>query len=94
MVVQRITSCSKKKMEICFFPKKEKRKKKRNLISKKKKIILFQKSSSLELRLDLILYDRGRQPCKGPVPFTQTILSHYFEFVLQGYLGAAYVSLS
>ena len=81
MVVQRITSCSKKKMEICFFPqekRKKKEKKKRNLISKKKKkkIILFQKSSSLELRLDLILYDRGRQPCKGSVPFTQTTLEN------------------
>ena len=66
----------KKKWKFVFFPKK-KEKKKRNLISKKKKkIILFQKSSSLELRLDLILYDRGRQPCKGPVPFTQTTLEN------------------
>ena len=49
-------------MEICFFPqekRKKKEKKKRNLISKKKKIILFKKSSFLELRLDLILYERG-----------------------------------
>ena len=47
----------KKKWKIFFFQKK--RKKKRNLISKKKKIHSFSKSSSLELRLDLILYKWG-----------------------------------
>ena len=56
----------KKKIEICFFFKKKKKKKER----KKEKEISFQKkkkkknnfsskSSSLELRLDLILYERG-----------------------------------
>ena len=62
MVVQRIISCSKKKKkmkEICFLSKKKKEKKKRNLIPKKEKNHSFSKYSSLELRLDLILYERG-----------------------------------
>ena len=43
-----------------LVPKKKKRKKKeKSHFKKKKKIILFQKSSSLELRLDLILYEKG-----------------------------------
>ena len=80
MVVQRITSCSKKKNGNLFFSprkkKKKRKKKEKSHLKKKKKIILFQKSSSLELRLDLIPYDRGRQPCKGSVPFTQTTLEN------------------
>ena len=75
MVVQRITSCSqkkKKKIEIYFFQKKKKKKKERKKKKShfKKKIILFQKSSSLELRLDLILYNRGTQAAlqrPGPI---------------------------
>ena len=64
MVVQRITSCLKRKeKEICiFFQKKEKkRKRKRNLISKKKKKSFFlgPKSNSLKLHFNLILYERG-----------------------------------
>ena len=42
-----------------FFQKEKKEKKEKSHFKKKKKIILFQKSSSLELRLDLILYERG-----------------------------------
>ena len=59
MVVQRITSCSKKKKKM--FLKKKREKEKRNLISKKKekKNLSLQKSSPLELPLDLILYKRG-----------------------------------
>ena len=42
-----------------FFSKKKKKKKREISFQKKKKIILFKKSSFLELRLDLILYERG-----------------------------------
>ena len=51
----------KKKWKFVFFQKKKKKRKEKEKshFKKKKKIILFQKSSSLELRLDLILYERG-----------------------------------
>ena len=54
----------KKKIEICFFQKKKERKKERkkkksHFKKKKKKKKSFSKSNSLELRLDLILYERG-----------------------------------
>ena len=57
-------------MEICFFQKRKKKKKKekdkkiakeKREISFKKKKSFFSKSSSFELRLDLILYERGTQ---------------------------------
>ena len=52
----------KKKWKFVIFPQKKKKKEKKeksHFKKKKKKFILFQKSSSLELRLDLILYERG-----------------------------------
>ena len=58
-------------MEICFFQKRKKKKKKekdkkktkekREISFKKKKKSFFSKSSYFELRLDLILYERGTQ---------------------------------
>ena len=54
MVVQRITACSKKNNN-----NKHKKRREISFFLKKKISILFQKSSSLELRLDLILYERG-----------------------------------
>ena len=47
----------KKKMENFFSQKKRKKKKKKSHFKKKKKNHSFSKSNSLELRLDLILYE-------------------------------------
>ena len=98
MVVQRITSCSKKKKwKIFFFPKKEKKKKKkkRNLISKKKKkIILFQNPVLLNYVLTWSsIKEVRRQPFKGPVPITQITLENKFKTMWQNCLGACYAKL-
>ena len=84
MVVQRITSCSKKKnWKKIFFPKKEKKKKKKSHFKKKKKeIILFQNPVLLNYVLTWSsTREVCRQPFKGPVPITQTNLKQCDKIV-------------
>ena len=94
MVVQRITSCSKKKKwKIFFFPKKEKKKKKSHF-KKKKKIILFQNPVLLNYVLTWSsMKEVRRQPFKGPVPITQITLKNKFKTMWQNCLGACKAKL-
>ena len=81
----------KKKWKFDFFSKKKKKGKKKREISfqKKKKNILFQNLVLLNYVLTWSsMKEVRRQPCKGPVPFTQSTLENKVKTMWQNCLDA------